>query len=107
MTRTTQNCPEQICRKRSRVAHRDRAARQLSVRHRLFLGFLSARGGEASLVELADDIASWMDAGKSVTASTENVRRTYLDVHSTVVDELGPRGIVEYCEREGLVTMST
>lgn len=78
----------------------------LSARHRLVLHFLNVRGGEATLVKLADDIASWMDKGESVSGTKENVRKAYLDLHSTVVNELGPRGVVEYCESEGHVTLS-
>lgn len=75
----------------------------LSARHRFILSRLVANGGETSLTALAFDITTQLSDGEESDVEPPELRRTYLDLHRTILEELATRGVVEYCENDGAV----
>ena len=74
----------------------------LSPHHRHVISHLAATGGQASLVELARDVAAGYN-GREADVDPREIRRLYLTLRRTVLEDLTSQGIVEYCDEEGTV----
>lgn len=79
---------------------------RLSPRQREILSCLANKGGTADLVALTREVAAHRQGLQPELITQETIQQTYTGLHSLVTEDLTKQGLVEYCEREGIVEIS-
>jgi DNA-binding transcriptional ArsR family regulator len=77
-----------------------------SARRRYILYFLRQHGGEASINELATQLAAWENDVSTEELTRQDEKRVYVSLYQTHVPKLEERGIVEYDSDSNVVTLT-
>jgi hypothetical protein len=77
----------------------------LSAHHRTVLACLRARGGRATVVQLAREVAASRQDRSPAAVSPAATRRAYRNLVRYELDDLTRQGLVEVCEQTGTVQL--
>lgn len=77
-----------------------------SPRRRFVLYYLREHGGEATVSELADEVAAWENDLAVDALSDKQRKRAYVSLYQTHIPKLAEVGIIDYDKDSGLVRMT-
>jgi DNA-binding transcriptional ArsR family regulator len=77
-----------------------------SPRRRFVLYYLREQGGQATVSELADEVAAWENDRSVAELSDKQRKRAYVSLYQTHVPKLAEVGIIDYDKDSGLVRLT-
>lgn len=83
------------------------ASYELSVRQGLVLACLSEHGGKLGLTDLTHCFGRHVHRTQPGSIPITALQRIHCQLASTILRELERKALVEYCEKEGIVTTNT